>query len=70
MKTLSRQELKKVNGGLDPDKICSCSCTGSIPGEWSYGLDIQPSLGSLKKDIAENCGSETAGTCAITCTNW
>jgi hypothetical protein len=60
-KMLNREQLKKVMAGA-----CSCTCTGSVQGAWTYNNNAQPPRTTIQKDIDKYCNS--AGNCSG-CTN-
>ena len=63
MKKLSRNEMKKVMGGVNApgDRICGGSCVGSV-GEWIY-LPQTGTFGGCLRDIATYCSSGS-GSCS------
>lgn len=58
MKQLSKDEMKKVMGGVSENFPYTCTCQGSV-GQWIYP-NGQPSDAQERQDVCDYCASGEA----------
>jgi len=58
MQKLSKDEMKKVVGGVA--QYFTCTCSGGTGGQWYYIDGQQPPQSEVSQDISDSCSSGEA----------